>query len=80
MVSTNLVTIQAGPLPRIAYYRTNHAHIESTYLWTEIEGSANWSSVYAGKILDEVQQGKGQLKDMGAYLFNAAAGADPTER
>lgn len=60
----------AGTLAHLSNYRQRHPTVDRQYLGTEVEGIARQCNFYADEILDEIQQGKGELRELGSYLFS----------
>lgn len=61
--------ILAGTLAHLAMYRRTIPELNREYLRSEVEGIARMSDYAADEILDEVQDGYGELKSLGEYLF-----------
>ena len=64
----------AGTLTHLATYRRKFPKIDRHYIGTEVEGIARQCNYFADEILDEVQQGKGQLRDLDGILFGKNSG------
>lgn len=62
--------ILAGTLAHLATYRRQHPHVDRQYLRLEVEGIARMCDYMADEILDEVERGQGDLRDLGECLFH----------
>ena len=60
----------AGTLAHLASYRRQHPYIDRQYLRLEVEGIARMCDYMADEILDEVQSGQGDLRELGICLFH----------
>lgn len=69
--------ILAGTLAHYAGYRSEHPRMSRASVQNEIAGYAEWGGNVANEILDEIQDGKGALRELKGYLFKAAPGAEP---
>lgn len=61
--------ILAGTLAHLALYRRSYPNVGREYLRIEVEGLARQSDYFADEILDEIANGKGELKTLGPYLL-----------
>lgn len=59
----------AGTLTHLAHYRRKYPNVGRDYLRLEVEGMARMSDYVADEILDEIANGKGDLKALGGFLF-----------
>ncbi|WP_116892973.1 hypothetical protein [Pseudomonas savastanoi] len=66
--------ILAGTLAHYAGYRREHPRMSQASVQHDIAGYAEWGNSVANEILDEIQDGKGALRDLKDYLFKAAPG------
>jgi hypothetical protein len=62
--------ILAGTLAHLSHYRRSFPTIDRAYQRQEVEGTARMFDYVADEILDEIANGKGELKSLGLYLFH----------
>jgi hypothetical protein len=60
----------AGTLAHLAVYRHKYPTVDRHLLRSEVEGLARMSDYMADEILDEIEQGQGDLQGLRDILFN----------